>query len=81
MVLYVLPPLALVTAQIYIGIGCIIFIQIGYMLANWIAIYWGQTKIWPALSLPVVTVSSYILSYLIFSCQTITQIYVKTQIV
>jgi hypothetical protein len=66
MVLFVLPPLASVTTQIYIGIGCIIFIQIGYMLTNWIAILWNQTEIRPATSLPVVTVSTYTILLHIF---------------
>ncbi|CAF2390762.1 unnamed protein product [Rotaria sp. Silwood2] len=62
MVLFVLPPVSSIEMKICIGIGCIIFIEIGYILTIWIGTFmkfWNAIEDGPALPLPVIAFSAY----------------------
>jgi len=59
MLLFILPPLLPMSAKIWVAIGGIISLQVGYVATNWIASFWDLKKIVPALSLPVITYSIY----------------------
>ncbi|CAF1265827.1 unnamed protein product [Rotaria sp. Silwood1] len=62
MVLLVLHPLPTIEMKICIGIGCIVFIEIGYMLTIWIGPrmeFGNGNKSRPCLPLPVIAFSVY----------------------
>ncbi len=59
MVLFVLPPLLPITTKICVAIGCIISVQVGYMVTIWIAAFWNVETPVPALPLPVIIYSIY----------------------
>jgi hypothetical protein len=56
----ILPPLSSIEMKIYIGIGCIIFIKIGYIITIRTSIYAKENLFIPALPLPV-AFSAYII--------------------
>jgi hypothetical protein len=66
MVLFILPPLSSIETKICIGIGCIIFIQIDYMLTIWMDLFKNQLNSKPALPLPIVAFSLYAILLNIF---------------
>jgi hypothetical protein len=66
MVLFVLPPLASIRMKMCIGIGCIIFIEIGYMITIWISLFLNGNRNGPALPLPVIAFSAYIILLNVF---------------
>jgi len=59
MLLFILPPLLPMSAKIWVAIGGIISLQVGYVATIWIASFWNLKKIVPALPLPVITYSIY----------------------
>ncbi|CAF4000385.1 unnamed protein product, partial [Rotaria sordida] len=59
MVLFVLSPLSLMIDQIYVTIGAIISVQIGYMAMKWTPTFWNKNKSLPALPLPIIAYSAY----------------------
>ncbi len=59
MVLFVLPPLLPITTKICVAIGCIISVQVGYIVTIWIAAFWNVETPVPALPLPVIIYSIY----------------------
>jgi hypothetical protein len=59
MVLLVLPPLLPMTTKIYVAIGGIISVQVGFMATIWIATCWNVLSAVPAVPLPVITCSIY----------------------
>jgi hypothetical protein len=59
MLLFVLPPLLPMTTKIFVAVGGIISVQVGYMATIWIAAIWRVKNGTPALPLPVITYSIY----------------------
>ncbi|CAF1373583.1 unnamed protein product [Rotaria sordida] len=59
MMLFVLSPLSLIIDQIYVAIGAIISVQIGYMAMKWTPTFWNKNKSLPALPLPIIAYSAY----------------------
>ncbi len=69
MVLFILPPLSSTEMKIWIGIGCIIFIEIGYIVTISIGPsvkLWGETKFEPALPFPIIAFSTYFILINVF---------------
>jgi len=66
MVLFILPPLSSIEMKICIGIGCIIFIQIGYIITIRTSIYAKGNLFIPALPLPVIAFSAYMILLNVF---------------
>ncbi|CAF2400189.1 unnamed protein product [Rotaria sp. Silwood2] len=58
MVLFLLPPLSSMTTKIYVTIGAIISVQIGYMATSWTPIFWNKEKSILALPLPIIVYSA-----------------------
>jgi hypothetical protein len=67
MILFILPPLSSIEMKICIGIGCLIFIQIAYIIAVSTGIFSNETLYKPAASLPVVAFSVYMFLLDIFT--------------
>ncbi len=59
MVLFVLPSLTSIEMKIFIGIDCIVFIQIGYMITIWISLLLNGKRNGIALPLPVIAFTAY----------------------
>lgn len=59
MILFIISPLPPIEIKIYIAIGAIIFIQIGYIVTIWKGSYWSEIKTRPVLQLPVIAFSAY----------------------
>jgi hypothetical protein len=59
MVLFILSPLWSMINQIYVAIGAIVSVQIGYMVMNWTSVFRNENNIIPALPLPVIFYSAY----------------------
>jgi hypothetical protein len=65
MVLFVLSPLLSIEMKIYVGIGCMIFIQIGYVAGTLLAKFYEIIVI-PAVPLPVIMFSAYMILLNVF---------------
>lgn len=65
MLLFVLPSSSTIFIQICVGIGCVIIINIGQVVANTLAKFFQQSS-YPAVPLPVITVSFYIVLLKLF---------------
>ncbi len=59
MVSFVLSSLTSIEMKIFVGIGCIIFIKIGYTITKWISLLLYGKRNGPALPLPVITFTAY----------------------
>jgi len=59
MVLFLLSPLLSMINQIYVAIGAIVSVQIGYMVMNWTSVFRNKNNILPALPLPIIFYSAY----------------------
>lgn len=59
MVLFILSPSLSMINQIYVVIGVIASVQIGYMVTNWTSVFRNKNNIQPALPLPVIFYSAY----------------------
>jgi hypothetical protein len=59
MVLFILSPLLSMINQIYVAIGAIVSVQIGYMVMNWTSVFRNKNNILPAIPLPVIFYSAY----------------------
>ena len=66
-ILFILSPLSLTINQIYVSIGAIVSVQIGYMLTNWTSIFRNKNNILPALPLAVIFYSAYAILIDIFT--------------
>jgi hypothetical protein len=58
-VLFILSPLLSMINQIYVAIGAIVSVQIGYMVMNWTSVFRNKNNILPAIPLPVIFYSAY----------------------
>ena len=67
MVLFILSPSLSMTNQIYMTIGTIVSVQIGYMTMNWTSIFRNKNNIQPALPLPIMFYSTYAILIDIFT--------------
>ncbi len=67
MVLFILSPLLSMINQIYVAIGAIVSVQIGYMVMNWISVFRNKNNILPAIPLPVIFYSAYAILIDIFT--------------
>jgi hypothetical protein len=60
LLLTILPELSSMSTQIWLTLGCIICIGIGYILSGWLASTWKEIG-FPGVPLPVIVVSIYVL--------------------
>ena len=60
LLLIVLPTSSSMSTQIWVTLGCIICIDIGYILTEWLQLIWKEEG-FPGLPLPVIVASAYIL--------------------
>jgi hypothetical protein len=67
MVLFILSPLLSMINQIYVAIGAIVSVQIGYMVMNWTSVFRNKNNILPAIPLPVIFYSAYAILIDIFT--------------
>ena len=68
MSLVITNPLWPTTTKLYVFIGCVITIQIGYFITKVVQNYWQETTM-PGLPIPIITFSAYaiIVDYLMYS--------------